>query len=92
MCLIKYAGKCGFDNDGSTLDAMEIILQKAQPSNRVLLETICDATCQICVFMGRPLFIEQGKVMLSKLLYPQYHIKTREYTRQALDTIVKIKL
>ena len=53
---------------------------------------ICDATCEICRFMGIPAFARRGKAILSYLLYPQFSQRVHDYAKKTLDRIIEEKI
>lgn len=90
--LIKYAGEQKYDPDGEILNAFEFIMKnRIRTNDSSVLETICDATYEICRFMGRPALIFQGKNIVAKMLFPQYSEAVRDYARATFDRIKYIE-
>ena len=53
---------------------------------------VCDSVYEICRFMGRPALYSKGMEILTQLLYPQYDSKVREYARNTLTKIARLKI
>ncbi len=93
LSLIKAAGELAFDADGSLLDALLYTAQHTPSSGSDgTLMAICDATCEICRFMGIPAFARRGKAILSYLLYPQFSQRVHDYAKKTLDRIIEEKI
>ncbi len=91
--LIKDAGSMAYDPDGLMLSAIETVLVRTDAAgNDELFTAVCDATYEICRFMGRPTFFDHGKDMLARLLYPQYSRNVQDYAKETLRKIIKSKL
>lgn len=91
--LIKDAGILAYDPDGLMLSAIESVLVRSDAAgNDKLFIAACDATYEICRFMGRPTFFEHGMDMLARLLYPQYGKNVQDYAKATLQKIIKSKL
>lgn len=90
--VIKSAGISAYDPDARMLSAMEAIAKKysLKNSNESVHIAICDATFEICRFMGRPAFFAKGKTTITRLLSPQYGKATREYARKTLEKFIEI--
>lgn len=90
LTLIKCAGKIAYDPEGSMISSLEyVLLQKNGKKDGLLTKAIADSTYEICRFMGRPLFIEKGKGIISYMLYPQFDQKTKDYARVILEKIIR---
>lgn len=89
LTLVKCAGKIGYDPEGSMISSLEYLIQQKGKKDENLLKAIADSTFEICRFMGRPLFIEKGKGIISYMLYPQFDKKTKDYARVILEKIIK---
>ena len=90
---IQQAGKEAYDADGEMLSALATIGQtKLTPRDTSSLRLLCDATYEICRFMGKPALLKQGKDILSYLFYPQFDKGTRDYARQTLTKIMNLEL
>ena len=74
------------------LKAIEEVLHKTSPRDTVLLKAICDATYDICRYMGKPALLSKGKNMLSFLLFPQFDSTTRDYARKTIKNILDLQL
>ncbi len=93
LSLIKAAGETAFDADGALIDALLYTARHTPTSgNDGTLMAICDATYEICRFMGRPTFIKKGNAILSYLLYPQFSQRVHDYAKRTLDRIIEEKL
>lgn len=90
--IIKNAGLTSYDPNEEMLLAMEVIVNKnaKKGANENVLMAVCDATFEICRFMGRPAFFAKGKETVSKLLGPQYGKATKEYARKTLEKFIEI--
>ena len=83
--LIKSAGKQGFDLDGEILTSFEYVYHaSAFKENTAVLQNLCDATFEICRFMGRPALIRHGKDILKQLSAPPFPTRIREYATKTL--------
>ena len=93
LSLIKAAGELAFDADGSLLDALLYTAQHTPSSGSDgTLMAICDATYEICRFMGIPSFVKKGKAIIGYLLYPQFSKRVHDYAKKTLDRIIEEKL
>ena len=82
----------GYDENGETLTALQSLLaNRITPSQTSALKEICDATYKICRFMGRPALNKQGKMILSRMLMPQYDKNTNEYARKTLEKMILLE-
>ncbi len=93
LTLVKAAGETAFDADGALLDAL-LYTARHTPSSGSdgMLMAICDATYEICRFMGIPSFVKKGNVILGYLLYPQFSKRVHDYAKKTLDRIIEEKL
>ncbi|MBR1402629.1 MAG: hypothetical protein IJ558_00455 [Treponema sp.] len=89
--IIAFAGTCAYDENAQMLKELEALLRKIPPKNSALLKQICDATYEICRFMGRPAFNRQGRTIISYLFYPQYDKTVRTYARTILTKMVDLE-
>ena len=90
--LAKCAGEQRFDPDGEILSAFEFVLERRNVANdNETLKNICDATLEICRFMGRPALFHQGKNIVARLFYPQYSKTAQNYARATFDRIKSIE-
>ncbi len=91
--LVKDAQELGFDPDGEMLNALEYVVRHAKPGKEdYILMAVCDATYEICKFMGKPAFFKKGNEILSYMFYPQYSLKVRMYAKKTLDKLIKLGL
>ena len=90
LTLVKAAGETAFDADGSMLDALMYTAQHS--ANDGVLIAICDATYEICRFMGRNTFIRKGNAILGYLLYPQFSQRVHDYAKKTLDRLIDEKI
>ena len=91
--VIQYAGKEAYDKNGEILKAFETLLtRRLTPRESSTLKGLCDATYEICRFMGKPALNKKGKDVLTYLFYPQFDKGTREYARQTLSRIMELEL
>lgn len=89
--IISYAGKFAYDCDGKILAALEYLLtNKVLPSDKACLKNICDATYEICRFMGRPALFNKGREIISRMFFPQYDKEIRAYARTTLGNLMEI--
>ena len=91
LSIITFAGKAGYDEDGLTLASLENLLMTRLSSggDTVLLKAICDATYDICLYMGRPALNRRGKNILTHMLFPSYDKSVQTYARKTLEKMVK---
>ncbi len=93
LSLVKSAGETAFDADGALLDSLLYTARHTGTSgNDMTLLAICDATYEICRFMGQPSFIKKGNAILGYLLYPQFSQRVHDYAKKTLDRIIEEKL
>lgn len=90
--ILRSISGFGYDPDGSILNAIDLRTKKMPCSNSAELILICDAVYEICRFMGRPALYSRGMDILTQLLYPQYDSKVREYARNTLTKIARLKI
>lgn len=92
LSIITFGGKCGYDEDGLMLLAIEaLVVKRIQSSDISALKAVCDATFEICRFMGRPALNKRGKNILSRIMYPQYDKTAREYARKTLEKMITLE-
>ncbi len=84
--LIQTAGQMAFDPGYLMLNEMERVAQKYNKADTILA-LICDATVQICSFMGRDAFREKGRNILSMMMGSKYSIQTRDTARASLERL-----
>ena len=91
--IVRNAGQVAYDPQEEMLLCMEIIAKKNSGKNgsEAVLKAVCDATFEICKFMGRPAFFAKGKETLAMLLSPQYNIQIRNYARKTLEKFIEIE-
>lgn len=93
QALIKTAGAAAYDNNGKMLSAFEsLVMRRTTAKDPVTCRLICDATYEICRYMGKPALMTKGKTILTNLFYPQYDKSTREYARQTLTKIADLEI
>ncbi len=90
--IVQACGALGWDDEGVMLTAIAEVLHKTNPRNTVLLKTICDATYEICKYMGKPTLLSKGKNLISFMLFPQFDSTTRDYARKTLQNILDLRL
>lgn len=82
---VREAGRQGYDGDGSILAEMESLAAgRIAPREQNTLKILCDATYEICRFMGRPALVTKGKAILTYLFFPQFDKATHDYARKTL--------
>ncbi len=91
--IINDVAIIAYDPEGTMLSTLESVSKKsiAQNDERVL-KAICDATLEICRFMGRPAFFKHGNEILSSLMGKQYPSEAREYARKTLEKFIDMGL
>ena len=93
LYLIKNAGSTSFDDEGKLLSAMDYLVRNVLDSkDEALLEAVCDSTCSICRFMGKPALFDMGNRILSYLLTSRFSKATNDCARKSLDRILSLKL
>lgn len=90
--LLKGINENAYDPEGVILDALELLSDNSNTRNEIILEGICDAVYEICMFMGRPAFNSKGKQILSTMLYPRYSSRIRMYARDTLKKVSSLDL
>ena len=91
--LVYSSGKQARDPDGDILTSYQIILRKpAVKSNDALLMNICDATYEICRYMGRPALNKHGKEILSQLYSSVYGKNVRDYARKTFERFAELNM
>lgn len=90
--MLKSVSTFGYDPDGSILKAIEGRTRKMNGNDTSDLILVCDSVYEICRFMGRPALYSKGMEILTQLLYPQYDSKVREYARNTLTKIARLKI
>ncbi|MCR5188608.1 MAG: hypothetical protein K6C97_06695 [Treponema sp.] len=81
-----------YDPDGNLLDALELLANKLDYKETLLISSVCDAVYSICLYMGRPAYNSKGKDIIKTFLYPSYDFKTRTYARDTLKKIINLEL
>lgn len=82
----------GYD-DGSILQAIEILSRKPLVKNNLLLQKeICNSVYSICRFMGRPAVFSKGKDILVYLLTGTTNDESKEFARQTMEKIIALQM
>ena len=91
--LVRSMGSTAYDFDGKMLAALEYIIHHVDPAagERILM-AVCDATYNICRYMGRPAFYAKGREILAYLLYPQFHKRIHSYASETLEKIMHLRM
>ena len=90
LSIITFAGKSGFDENGLILTAMQnLVMKKLKADDTTTLKAICDATYDICMFMGRPALNKQGKEILTYLFFPQFDKNINDYARKTFEKMTR---
>ena len=89
LSLVSSAGNFGLDTDGELLDALDYVLSKADLRDTSVLNSICDSVFRICNFMGKPMLLEKGRHIISRIMNGRYQQESRDYARSVLEKIVK---
>lgn len=93
LALLRCAAISGWDGDSSMLSCIDYLTRSViSPSSDPLLKAVCDATLEICRFMGKPALIEKGRQLLSLLLTSRFSTAVNEYSRHTLDKIMELDL
>lgn len=91
--LVYSSGKQSYDPDGDILTSYEIVMRNSGlNSNEALLKNICDATFDICKYMGRPALNKHGKEILTHLYSPAYPKPVRDYARKTFEKFTKLNM
>lgn len=92
ISLISFAGKCGYDEDGQMLHALEnVLLGKLATSETIALKALADSTYEICRWMGRPALNKRGKNILTYMLSAQYDKNVQDYARKTLEKMIGLE-
>lgn len=90
---IREAGRQGYDGDGTILAGLEsLVTGRIAPREQNTLKILCDATYEICRFMGRPALVTKGKAILTYLFFPQFDKATHDYARKTLARLKDLGL
>lgn len=92
IALLKAIQVCGYDEDGSVMDALEYVLENTNIRQNSVLKELCKATYSVCSFMGRPSLYEKGQKIISHLLLSQYDTDVKREAQKTFDLILKLKL
>ena len=90
--IISSISNCPYDPNQTIINSLDILLKTTNSKKSSLLISICDATYEICRFMGRPVLYSHGMNMLTQLLYPQYDLSVQEHARETLKKISQLKI
>ncbi len=90
--ILRSVSTFGYDPDGLILDAIDIRAHSIPASKTRNFIIICDAVYEICRFMGRPALYSHGMDILTDFLYPQYESYVRDYARNTLAKIARLKI
>lgn len=90
--LLKNISTFGYDPSSLILNSIDEKLHFISSSKTKELILICDAVLEICRFMGRPALYSHGIEILTQLLYPQYESSVRDYARNTLTKIARLKI
>ncbi len=86
--LIHSAGNHRFDPDGDILTALEFVCHSTiGRDNPPVLMNLCDATFEICCYMGHPSLFKYGKEILKHLTDAGFNSQIREYATQTLKKL-----
>ena len=93
ITLAHNAGSIAYDPRGDMLNALAHRAMHAQPkgSDKMFI-AICDATYEICRFMGKPAFFQRGNEILAYMLRPQFSRKVHAYAKATLEKIMNLNM
>jgi len=89
---LRAVSECAFDPDSRILKNIEIRAKSLPASSDSAFIAICDAVLEICRFMGRPALFSYGMDIITVFLNPQYSSGVRDYARQTLSKIARLKI
>lgn len=89
LCLVASSGNFGLDAEGELLDALDYVLSKTDLKDTAVLNSICDSVFSICIFMGKPMLLEKGRHIISRIMNGRYQQESRDYARSTMEKIVK---
>lgn len=93
MTLAKNAASIAYDPKGDILNALAYKTMHTPPkSSDKMFFAICDATYEICKFMGKPAFFKKGNEILTYMLNPQFNKKVHAYAQATLEKIMKLNI
>lgn len=91
--LVETAAGCSYDPDLEMLNALAYLTAKNTLTQDELFQIkVCDATYNICRYMGKTAFLEKGQEIIAKLINPIYPQKTRNYAMQTIRKIMDLKI
>ena len=89
LSVVTFSGKTAYDENGQMLASLEkLIMNKISTQETTLLKAVCDATYEICRYMGRPALNRKGKAILTYMMLPQYDKTIQEYARKTLEKMI----
>lgn len=89
-CLVKAAGIIAWDPGYLMMTELGKVAEKFN-ENDELLELVCDATLEICRFMGKEAFVEKGRGILTAMISLKYSRAIREYARVTMEKILNFQ-
>ncbi len=93
MTLAQNAASIAYDPKGDMLNALAYKAMHTPPkSTDKMFFAICDATFEICRFMGKPAFFQKGNEILTYMLSPQFNKKVHAYAKATLEKIMKLNI
>ncbi len=91
--LIMSCGNYAYDPDGSMLKALQYLIQNSLLKRDISkAKAICDATLQICAFMGKPALLKYGMDNMMYLLNPKFDKAVSDYARATFKKITDLNL
>ena len=92
LSIITFAGEAGYDEEGFVLLALEkLLLTRVKMTDTSMLKAICDATYNICRYMGRPALNRRGKNILTHMFFPSYDKNIQDYARKTLEKMISLE-
>lgn len=80
-----------YDPNGKMLEALENLVRRINPKEKLVLKNTACLVCEISLFMGKPAFCSRGKQILSYLFRPQYDVKIKQFVRSLYQKLADTK-
>lgn len=90
---LKGAAHIGYDPTFELLDSIELLLKKPHLiSNPQVTSLMCDATYEICRFMGKPALFTKGRYILSFMLNQNLDSGAKRYATATMGKIIALEM
>ena len=90
---LQGVAKIGYDPTFELLESIESLLKKPSLIANARISTLmCDATYEICRFMGKPALFTKGRYILSYLLNQNLESRTKIYATATMRKIIALEM